>query len=74
MERLMDTILNVHEVQKELDKAARDAKHGSADVRAGRFVHRWAMDATLTASERGRTSSSRNRPARGDKEARSRSK
>ena len=41
----MDTILNVHEVQDELDKAARDAKLGPADVRAGRFVHQNAMAA-----------------------------
>jgi hypothetical protein len=39
MERLMDTIINVQEVQAELDRAARDARSGPADVRAGRFVH-----------------------------------
>jgi hypothetical protein len=39
MERLMDTIINVQEVQAELDRAARDAGSGPADVRAGRFVH-----------------------------------
>jgi hypothetical protein len=39
MERLMDTIVNVQEVQAELDRAARDAEAGPADVRAGRFVH-----------------------------------
>jgi hypothetical protein len=39
MERLMDTIIDVQEVQTELDRAARDAQTGSADVRAGRFVH-----------------------------------
>jgi hypothetical protein len=42
MERLMDTIVNVQEVQAELDRAARDARSGPADVRAGRFVHRAA--------------------------------
>ena len=37
--RLMGKIVNVREVHKELDRAARDARHGSSDVRAGRFVH-----------------------------------
>ncbi len=35
----MGKIINVREVQKELDRAASDARHGAADVRAGRFVH-----------------------------------
>jgi hypothetical protein len=39
MEHLMGTMLDVCEVQAELDRAARDAKHGPADVRAGKFVH-----------------------------------
>jgi hypothetical protein len=39
MDQLMGKIVNVREVQKELDRAARDARVGSADVRAGRFVH-----------------------------------
>jgi hypothetical protein len=39
MERLMRKIINVREVQRELDRAARDAKLGPAAVRAGRFVH-----------------------------------
>jgi hypothetical protein len=39
MERLMGKIIDVREVQRELDRAARDAKHGPAAVRAGRFVH-----------------------------------
>lgn len=39
MERLKDTIIDVEEVQRELDAAARDAISGPADVRAGRFVH-----------------------------------
>jgi hypothetical protein len=42
MERLMDTIINVQEVQAELDRAARDARSGPVDVRAGRFVHKAA--------------------------------
>jgi hypothetical protein len=45
MERLMDTIINVQEVQAELDRAARDARSGPADVRAGRFVHDAAAEA-----------------------------
>jgi len=36
----MDKVIDVREVQDELDRAARDARHGPADVRAGRFVHR----------------------------------
>jgi len=35
----MGKIIDVREVQRELDRAARDAKHGPAAVRAGRFVH-----------------------------------
>jgi hypothetical protein len=49
LERLMDTVLDVQKVQKQLDRAARDAKHGPADIRAGRFVHGNAMtDQTFT--------------------------
>jgi hypothetical protein len=32
----MRRIIDVDEVQRELDRAAHDAKHGTADVRAGR--------------------------------------
>jgi hypothetical protein len=39
MERLMGRIIDVREVQKELDRAARDARRGSREVRSGRFVH-----------------------------------
>ncbi len=35
----MSKIIDVREVQRELDRAARDARHGPAPVRAGRFVH-----------------------------------
>jgi hypothetical protein len=42
MDRLMDRILDIHEVQERLDEAARDATHGSAEVRAGRFLHQEA--------------------------------
>jgi hypothetical protein len=35
----MGKIIDVDEVQRELNRAARDAKRGPADVRAGRFVH-----------------------------------
>lgn len=35
----MDTVLDVQEVQQQLDKAARDAMDGPADIRAGRFTH-----------------------------------
>ncbi|HZQ13669.1 MAG TPA: hypothetical protein VFB31_12755 [Pseudolabrys sp.] len=39
MERLTDTIIDIEEVQAELDRAARDAQSGPAEVRAGRFIH-----------------------------------
>jgi hypothetical protein len=39
----MDTILDIQEVQVQLDKAARDARNGSPNIRAGRFVHEDAM-------------------------------
>lgn len=35
----MGKIIDVAEVQDELNRAARDARHGPPDVRAGRFVH-----------------------------------
>jgi hypothetical protein len=35
----MDTVLDVQEVQQQLDRAARDAKDGPPDIRAGRFAH-----------------------------------
>src|ERR1051325_9221573 len=47
LERLMGRIIEVDEVQGELDRAARDAKQGTADVRAGRFVHRDATTGKL---------------------------
>jgi hypothetical protein len=45
MERLTDTIVDIREVQAELDRAARDAASGPAEVRAGRFVHEAAEKA-----------------------------
>ena len=35
----MGRIIDTDEVQRELNRAARDASRGPADVRAGRFVH-----------------------------------
>lgn len=46
LERLMGTVLNIHEVQQHLDRAARDARHGPTDIRAGRFM--WASPASST--------------------------
>jgi hypothetical protein len=54
MERLMGKVIDVHEVQDELNRAARDAKHGPADVRAGRFVA-GAGSASQPTGERERT-------------------
>src|SRR4051794_14528561 len=47
MERLMGKIVDIREVQEQLDEAAHDAKHGPADIRAGRFVHGDRTAATL---------------------------
>lgn len=35
----MGKIIDEAEVQDALDRAARDARHGPRDIRAGRFVH-----------------------------------
>ena len=45
----MSRIIDVREVQKELDRAARDAARGPRDVRAGRFVHGDAGNQASTA-------------------------
>jgi hypothetical protein len=47
----MRRIIDVDEVQRELDRAAHDAKHGTADVRAGRFVHRDAAAEKVAAGK-----------------------
>ena len=39
LEKLMNTILDIDQVQQQLNRAARDATQGSTDIRAGRFVH-----------------------------------
>ena len=44
----MRRIIEVDEVQAELDRTARDATHGTGDVRAGRFVHRDATTGEVT--------------------------
>jgi hypothetical protein len=48
----MNTVLDVQEVQQLLDKAARDAKHGPSDIRAGRFVQ--GCPTTTTSAPDGR--------------------
>jgi hypothetical protein len=40
----MAKIIDAEEVQRELNRAARDASRGPRDVRAGRFVHANARD------------------------------
>jgi hypothetical protein len=48
----MRRIIDVDEMQGELDRAAHDAKHGTADIRAGRFLHRQAaIEKTTTGKE-----------------------
>ena len=49
----MATILKVSELQEQLDNAARDAKHGPAAIRAGKFVHQDAL-AKLPSTQNGR--------------------
>ena len=51
----MRRIIEVDEVQGELDQAAHDAKRGTADVRAGRFVHGGATTAKVTIGNESRT-------------------
>ena len=61
----MGKIIDVREVQKELDQAARDARHGPPDVRAGRFVHADARVAPTGGSKNGRAAAARSRPGSG---------
>ena len=61
----MGKIVNVREVQKELDRAARDARHGSADVRAGRFVHRNANGGHLAPDRAERARQDKNARGKG---------
>jgi hypothetical protein len=55
----MGRIIDIDQVQQALDRAAHDAKHGSADVRAGRFVHQHASDTKLPTGEAKNTKSPR---------------
>ena len=40
----MAKVVDIGKVQDALDRAARNARQGSSEVRAGRFVHRDARD------------------------------
>lgn len=40
----MTKVVDINTVQQALDRAARNAKRGSSEVRAGQFVHRNAKD------------------------------
>lgn len=64
----MGKIIDVAEVQDELDRAARDARNGPPDVRAGRFVHGNARDGRLVAGKDKRPANSP--PDRKNKQAR----
>ena len=66
----MGKIVDVQEVQEQLDRAARDAKHGSSDVRAGRFVHRSARDDQFVAAKDKRRTRADSSPDRKIKQAR----
>lgn len=66
----MGKIVDVQEVQEQLDRAARDAKHGSSDVRAGRFVHRSARDGQFVAAEDKGVTRANTSPDRKKKQAR----
>jgi len=70
MEQLMGKIVDVQEVQELLDRAARDARHGSSDVRAGRFVHRNARDGQFVAGKDKRGPRAKSSPDRKTKQAR----
>jgi hypothetical protein len=59
MERLMGKIIDVEEVQRELNRAARDARHGPPDVRAGRFVHGNARGDRTSGTSKPRTPTSK---------------
>jgi hypothetical protein len=65
----MSRIVDVDRVQKQLDRAARDAKHGPAEVRAGRFVHRNSRVERLTISKQERTLTPDKRRTRKEKQA-----
>lgn len=66
----MGKIVDVREVQRELNRAARDARHGPADVRTGRFVHRNARDDLPAAGKDRRVTRANSRPDRKTKLAR----
>ena len=71
MERLMGKIVDVEEVQRELNRAAHDARHGPPDIRAGRFVHANARaDRTSSGTGRRRASASKTLPRRNSKPVR----
>ena len=62
----MDTVLDVQEVQQQLDRAARDAKHGPPDIRAGRFAH---GNVPTVSSEPSAADGHAERQIQGDKQA-----
>ena len=62
----MDTVLDVQEVQQQLDRAARDAKDGPPDIRAGRFAH---GNAAMVSSEPGAAEGHAERQIQGDEQA-----
>ena len=47
----MGKIIDVDKAQQALDRAARNARSGSADVRAGRFVLRDARSGRIVADD-----------------------
>jgi hypothetical protein len=63
----MGKIIDEAEVQDELDRAARDARHGPRDIRAGRFVHADARGDRASATNRHRVAPSKATPRRNGK-------
>ena len=66
----MGKIIDVAEVQDALNRAARDARHGPRDVRAGRFVHRDARDGRISGEMDKRATPSKAQPQRNSKPVR----
>jgi hypothetical protein len=49
----MTKVIDVDKVQEALDRAARNAKRGSSEVRAGRLVYRISKDGRIVGANRG---------------------
>jgi hypothetical protein len=66
----MGKIIDVAEVQKALDRAAHDAKHGPRGIRAGRFVHAGTAGDRTSGTAKPRTQASKTPPRQTSKPVR----